>query len=129
MPENAGEDSVSLLPLLEGGTDPVREHVVSASISGVPALRQGAWKYIAAPGSGGWGKGGDQSQAVQLYNLSNDLGETKNLAAAEPEKLAEMQALLERLIVEGRSTPGARQKNDQRVNRYPVTVEAKRKGE
>ena len=128
LPENAGEDSVSLLPLLEGGTDPVRQHAVSASISGVPALRQGAWKYIAAPGSGGWGKGGDQSQAVQLYNLSNDLGETKNLAAAQPEKLAGMQALLERLIVEGRSTPGARQKNDQRVNRYPVKAKAKGKG-
>jgi arylsulfatase A-like enzyme len=129
LPENAGEDSVSLLPLLEGGADPVREHAVSASISGVPALRQGSWKYIAAPGSGGWGKGGDQSQPVQLYDLSNDLGEAKNLAAAQPEKLAEMQALLERLIIQGRSTPGARQKNDQRVNRYPVTVEAKGKGE
>lgn len=120
LPENAGEDSVSLLPLLKGGSDPVREHAVSASISGVPALRSGSWKYIAAPGSGGWGKGGDQSQPVQLYDLSKDLGETKNLAAAQPEKLAEMQALLERLITEGRSTPGTRQKNDQRVNRYPV---------
>jgi arylsulfatase A-like enzyme len=124
LPENAGEDSVSLLPLLKGGKEPVREHAVSTASSGVPALRQGAWKYIAAPGSGGWGKGGDQSQPVQLYDLSNDLGETKNLAAAQPEKLAEMQALLERLIVQGRSTPGARQKNDQRVNRYPVPPEA-----
>ncbi len=127
LPENAGEDSVSLLPLLKGGTDPVREHAVSASIGGVPALRQGSWKYIAAPGSGGWGKGGDQSEPVQLYDLSNDLGETKNLAAAQPEKLAGMQALLERLIEEGRSTPGARQKNDVPVKRYPVS-EAKGKG-
>jgi arylsulfatase A-like enzyme len=129
LPENAGEDSVSLLPLLKGGTDPVRDHAVSASISGVPALRSGSWKYIAAPGSGGWGKGGDQSQPVQLYDLSNDLGETNNLAAAQPEKLAEMQALLERLITEGRSTPGARQRNDVRVNRYPVAAgKAKGKG-
>lgn len=122
LPESAGEDSVSLLPLLKGGGDPVRQHAVSASSGGVPALRDGSWKYIAAPGSGGWGKGGDQSQPVQLYDLSNDLGETKNLAAGQPEKLAEMQALLERLITEGRSTPGARQKNDQRVIRYPVAA-------
>ncbi|MBL9153108.1 MAG: arylsulfatase [Verrucomicrobiales bacterium] len=129
LPENAGEDSVSLVPLLKGGKYPVREHAVSASVGGVPALRQGSWKYIAAPGSGGWGKGGDQSQPVQLYDLSNDLGETKNLAAAQPEKLAEMQALLERLIIQGRSTPGAPQKNDQRVKRYPVASEAKGKEE
>jgi arylsulfatase A len=92
---------------------------VSASIGGTPALRSGTWKYIAAPGSGGWGKGGDQSQPVQLYNLADDLGETKNLAAAMPEKVGEMKVLLEKLITDGRSTPGAQQKNDVDVVRYP----------
>ena len=56
-----------------------------------------------------------------LIVCANDLGETTNLAAAQPEKLAGMQTLLERLIVQGRSTPWARRKNDQRVNRYPVS--------
>lgn len=119
LPDNAGEDSVSLMPLLEGGDQAVRENAVSASIGGTPALRSGSWKYIPAPGSGGWGKGGDQSQPVQLYHLADDLGETKNLAAAMPEKVAEMKALLEKLITEGRSTPGAVQKNDVEVVRYP----------
>jgi arylsulfatase A-like enzyme len=82
---------------------------------------------IAPPGSGGWGKGGDQSQPVQLYNLANDLGETKNLAAAQPEKLAEMHALLEKLITDGRSTPGAKQPNDVAVKRHPAPVAAKAK--
>jgi len=127
LPDGAGEDSFSLLPLLEGGKAPVREHAVSASGGGVPALRRGSWKYIAAPGSGGWGKGGDQSQPVQLYDLSEDLGETRNLAAAQPEKLAEMQALLERLIVQGRSAPGTRQENDARVERYPAADPGRRK--
>jgi arylsulfatase A len=129
LPENAGEDSVSLLPLLKGGSDPVRDHAVSASISGVPALRSGSWKYIAAPGSGGWGKGGDQSQPVQLYDLSNDLGEAKNLAAARPEKLAEMQALMEKIITNGRGTPGAKQPNDVTVKRHPAQAKAKAKAE
>jgi arylsulfatase A-like enzyme len=93
---------------------------VNCSIGGVPSVRQGKWKYIAAPGSGGWGKGGDQSQPVQLYNLANDIGETKNLAAAMPEKVAEMKALLEKLITEGRSTPGAKQSNDVAVKRHPT---------
>ena len=51
--------------------------------------------------------------------LADDLGETKNLAAAMPEKVAEMKALLEKLITDGRSTPGATQKNDVEVVRYP----------
>jgi len=120
LPANVAEDSVSLLPLLKGGDQPVRENAVSASINGVPAVRSGSWKYIPGPGSGGWGKGGDQSQPVQLYNLADDLGETKNLAAAMPEKVTEMKALLEKLITEGRSTPGAAQKNDVEVKRYPT---------
>ena len=119
LPDDAGEDSFSLLPLLKRGEQPIREHAVSNSISGVPAVRKGHWKYIAAPGSGGWGKGGDSSQPVQLYNLADDLGETKNLAAAMPEKVAEMQALLEKLITDGRSTPGAAQENDIKVQRFP----------
>jgi arylsulfatase A-like enzyme len=119
LPDNAAEDSFSMLPLLKGGGDPVRLHAVSNSISGVPAVRAGHWKYIAAPGSGGWGKGGDQSQPVQLYNLAKDLGETKNLAAKNPEQVVEMQALLETLITRGRSTPGAPQQNDVKVVRHP----------
>ena len=120
LPDNAGEDSVSLLPLLKGDNRPVRENAVSASIQGTPAVRSGSWKYIPAPGSGGWGKGGDQSQPVQLYNLADDLGESKNLAAALPDKVAEMKTLLEVLITTGRSTPGAPQANDVEVKRYPA---------
>jgi arylsulfatase A-like enzyme len=83
-------------------------------------VRLGSWKYIATPGSGGWGTGGDQSQPEQLYNLADDLGETKNLAASMPEKVAEMKALLEKMIIDGRSTPGTPQKNDIDVRRFPL---------
>ncbi|WP_395753249.1 arylsulfatase [Prosthecobacter sp.] len=127
LPDNAGEDSFSLLPLLKGGDKPIRENAVSASIGGIPGVRSGSWKYIPAPGSGGWGSGGDQSQPVQLYNLAEDIGETKNLAAMMPEKVAEMKALLEKLITDGRSTPGALQKNDVEVVRYPRPEAPKRK--
>jgi arylsulfatase A-like enzyme len=107
------------MPLLKGEDKPVRENAISTSMGGTPALRSGSWKYIPAPGSGGWGSGGDQSQPVQLYNLAEDLGETNNLAASMPAKVAEMRSLLEKLIVEGRSTPGAAQQNDVEVVRYP----------
>ena len=59
-----------------------------------------------------------QGRAETKASLGN-LGETKNLATTMPEKLTEMQALLEKLITDGRSTPGAKQKNDVEVVRYP----------
>ena len=129
LPDNAGEDSFSLLPLLKGGDKPIRSNAVSASIGGTPAVRSGSWKYIPAPGSGGWGTGGDQSQILQLYNLADDLSESKNLAAAMPEKVVEMKALLEKLIVDGRCTPGVQQSNDVEVIRYPRAAALKKAGQ
>jgi arylsulfatase A-like enzyme len=126
LPDNAGEDSHSLMPLLKGGDQPIRTNAVSTSIHGVPALRDGPWKFIPAPGSGGWGSGGDQSQPVQLYNLDEDLGETKNLAATMPEKVDDMKALLEKIIADGRSTPGTPQKNDVVVKRHPADQPGKK---
>jgi hypothetical protein len=64
---------------------------------------------------------------VQLYNLADDIGETKNLAAAQPERVEKMKALLEKLITDGRSTPGATQKNDVEVKRYPAGAAPRRK--
>ena len=61
--------------------------------------------------------------------LADNLGETKNLAAARPEKVAEMKALLETLITDGRSTPGAKQPNDVEVKRYPAPTAAKGKSQ
>lgn len=116
LPADAGEDSFSLLPLLEGKDQPVRDHGVSCSVSGVPAVRDQSWKLIlGAPGHGGKGVG----QSVHLYNLADDLGEMRNLAAEMPEKVTEMKALMEKLITDGRSSPGSAQKNDVKVIRHP----------
>lgn len=127
LPDNAGEDSFSMLPLLRGAEKPIRENAVSAASSGLPAVRLGDWKYIPGAGAGGFGAKGDNPQSVQLYNLANDLGEKNNLAATMPEKVAEMKAMLEKLIKAGRSTPGAPQKNDVEVRRYPANASAKKK--
>jgi arylsulfatase A-like enzyme len=112
LPPNAGEDSFSILPLLRGADHPVREQAVNCASSGVPALRQGPWKLIL-------GAEGNAPPEVQLYNLADDLGETRNLAGEQPARVAQMRATLERLIVDGRSTPGAPQQNDVEVIRYP----------
>jgi len=105
---DAGEDSFSLLPLLTGDDRPVRQHAVSCSSRGVAGLRQGPWKLICE-------RDPQQGTDVQLYNLDDDLGETRNRAADEPQRVAEMKALLNRLIADGRSTPGPAQANDVEV--------------
>lgn len=43
---------------------------------------------------------------MQLYDLSTDLAETRNLAAEQPAKVKELTALLEDMVQRGRSTPG-----------------------
>jgi len=114
---SAGEDSFSLLPLLKGEDNPVRENAVSTSVYGLPSIRSGAWKLIPGQGSGGLLLGGDD-EPVQLYNLENDLGETKNFAGEMPGCVSEMKIIMEDLIENGRSTPGPKQKNDVEVVRY-----------
>jgi arylsulfatase A-like enzyme len=111
VPAGAGEDSVSLLPLLKGFAAPVREGAVSCSSGGLFAVRKGPWKLILGKGSGGWGKGGDD-QPRQLYNLDDDLGERKNRYGEMPEKAEELAALLRAWVDKGRSTPGPAGKND-----------------
>lgn len=112
LPDDAGEDSVSFLPTLLGKADaPTREAIVHHSIDGAFAIRQGKWKLALCRGSGGWTKGGGDAP-VQLYDLSTDVGERENLAEAQPEVVARLTALLEKYVADGRSTPGAPQKND-----------------
>jgi hypothetical protein len=57
---------------------------------------------------------------IKLFNLQDDPGETVNLAGNQPERVAEMKKLLEKLITDGRSTPGKVQANDVKVRRYPI---------
>lgn len=103
IPNNAGEDSVSILPALLNNSDrKIRETTVLHSMNGTFAIRKGHWKLIEGPNSGGFGLGGDPSKfnylpQVQLYNLASDPSETTNLYKKYPKKVAEMQALLAKI--------------------------------
>ena len=129
LPDDAGEDSIGFLSLLRGEDRPVRESGVSCAYSGIPGFRQGEWKLILGPGSGNFDKSNNQAsdaqQPIRLYDLANDLGETKNVAAEQPERVAKMRAAFEKIIVEGRSTPGTPRKNDVEVRRFAVKPSAK----
>lgn len=118
LPENAAEDSVSLLPAFVGEANgPLREAVVHHSIDGSFAIRQGMWKLELCSGSGGWSYprpntvDTSRDPAVQLYNLEQDVAEAHNVQAEHPEIVAKLTALLEQYATNGRSTPGAPQAN------------------
>ena len=122
LPANAGEDSVSLLPVFTGKADaPLREALVHHSINGRFSIRQGRWKLELCPGSGGWSAPRDPQAvkdglpSVQLYDMTADVGERRNLAGEQPEVVKRLTALLERYVSTGRSTPGERQENNAAV--------------
>ncbi len=113
LPDGAGEDSVSILPVLLGtATGPVREAVVHHSIRGNFAIRQGRWKLELCADSGGWGKGAVKDAPGQLYDMSRDVGEQKNEYNEHPEIVSQLTKLLEKYVAEGRSTSGSSSQND-----------------
>jgi arylsulfatase A-like enzyme len=121
LPGDVGEDSVSMMPLFQGGNRPIREHVVHHSIDGKFAIRDGHWKLVLCPGSGGWTKNDAKAAEeglppVQLYDMQADPGEQRNLQAEHTDKVREMVARLKQLVRDGRSTPGTRQQNDAEVD-------------
>ena len=121
LPATAGEDSFSMLPVLQGSGEPIRDHVVHHSISGKFAIRDQRWKLVLCPGSGGWSlddaaAARDGLPLVQLYDMQRDPAEQHNLHAEHPEVVKEMVARLKRLVAAGRSTPGAQQSNDAPVD-------------
>ena len=123
-----GEDGFSLLPILNGKESSGRTGLVSHSIDGSFAVRDGDWKLCLCYGSGGWSAPKEKQAKteglppLQLYNLSKDASETHNVAGNHPEKVAALLQLLKRWVDNGRSTPGAKRKNDREVAFLPAGV-------
>lgn len=119
VPQDGGEDSVSFLGTLLGNSDqPPRTSIVSQSIGGQFAVRDGNWKLCLCPGSGGWSSprpGRDDMSdlpPMQLYDLGVDPGEQNNLVAQHPQRVEKMMAMLREIIEDGRSTAGPKLSND-----------------
>jgi arylsulfatase len=85
----------SLVEYLTGAAENVHDADTGTGweLFGRRAIRQGDWKalYLPAPyGPGSW----------QLYDLASDPGEIDDLAASQPDKLAELLALWDRYVEE-----------------------------
>lgn len=90
----AGIDGISFLPTLLGQDEAQQQHDYLYwefyEAGGKQAVLQGDWKLVKLNLR-------DDTQAVvtELYNIKDDLAETNNIASEHPDKVAELEALLE----------------------------------
>lgn len=116
LPENSAEDSHDFLPYLKGEAKAgPRTSIVHNTKANHYAIREGDWLLVDAENGylrkapKEWNEKhnvpADDGQAVELYNLKDDIGQRKNLAAEHPDKVAAMQGLLKKLREQGHSAP------------------------
>jgi hypothetical protein len=75
-------DGVNLLPYLTGGNAGAPHDTVYWRFHQQRAIRRGDWKLVTGPASA----------RPELYNLAEDIGESKDLAGAMPDKAKELES-------------------------------------
>ncbi|OAI57980.1 hypothetical protein AYO49_01690 [Verrucomicrobiaceae bacterium SCGC AG-212-N21] len=112
LPEDAALDSMNVLPALLGQpyARAARETFIAhgAGTNGPFSIRQGPWKLVQNPGGGiGFTPSARErpARAPLLFNLEEDLGESKDLAAKNPGKVEELMKLLAGQREQGRTRP------------------------
>jgi arylsulfatase A len=121
LPNNAAEDGYNMLPVLLGqqGNKPVRQYMLQQTSNHSMSIRDGQWKYLDHKGSGGNNYNRtsinsmkaytlpelDPDAPGQLYDLSKDPGETKNLYSKRPKIVKKLKEKLESYKKNGRSAP------------------------
>lgn len=89
--EYEGLDGVSLLPLWEGRKGQKAHDYLYfefQELGGRQAVRKGPWKLVRMAVR-------TEDSHYELYNLDDDPGETTDIAAEHPDKLAELQAIMQ----------------------------------
>lgn len=99
-------DGISIMPALRQSGPLVRPGVFQYfphTLFGIPpgvSVRTGDWKLIR------WFETNeDYPEAQELYNLKDDIGETTNLASKLPDKLKQMEALIDGFLASGGIVP------------------------
>jgi len=83
-------DGVNLMPSLTGSTETRPHETLYWRLGNKTALRNGDWKLLKNPGR-------DSSGEWELYNLEEDISETKDLSAEQPEKMEQLMQQWETL--------------------------------
>lgn len=119
VPENAGEDSESILPIFFGNEPEfTRKGLIHHSISGHFAYREDNFKIVLALGSGGWTAPNEKAAAeqelpeAQLYDMADDPGELNNKYPSEPELAERLLVQLTEYVNSGSTVAGKSSSND-----------------
>jgi len=106
LPDNAAEDSFSLVALFEGRPLPkARPPVIHHSGGGMFAIRDGKWKLVLGNGSGGRERprGKPFAKPYQLFDLENDIGEKHNVIDEHPDIARRLEKEFQEIFKSGRS--------------------------
>jgi arylsulfatase A-like enzyme len=88
-------DGVNLLPYLTGAKTGSPHEALYWRFGSQLAIRQGDWKLVKGPGLAAGPavmQGKANTEGAELYDLTQDIGEKRNLAARNPEKVTELAA-------------------------------------
>lgn len=106
-------DGKDVWPMLSEGKPSPHDAILSVQTPERAAVRMGDWKLLlnasdkiadgmpeSAPElqRGGKKRANAQAQKFELYNLANDISESKNLVASEPQRVEAMRAKLAELL-------------------------------
>jgi len=113
LPQDGALDSMNILPALLGQPrDQPLRHTFIAHVGGTAGpfgIREGKWKLTTSggkgPRDGAAADGQKKTAGPQLYDLSTDLSETTDIAAANPEVVARLRALVTTQREAGRTRP------------------------
>ena len=83
--DGAKFDGVNLMPYLTGKSDGAPHETLYWRFGDQSAIRDGDWKLVKTPNGG-----------TELFNLADDIGESKNLASEKPQKVKKLEALYEK---------------------------------
>jgi hypothetical protein len=100
LPQNVASDTQNSLDAWLGKSNADRQFIAEQSIGTLSVIKDG-WKYITPSKASGYYEEGKielgHDTIPQLYNLSEDQAERRNVAGLYPEKMMELKTFLEAL--------------------------------
>jgi arylsulfatase A-like enzyme/dienelactone hydrolase len=92
-------DGLDIWPVLtQGAKSPHDALLLAGTTPARMALRMGHWKLLLHPNGPESRDDLAAAAQVELYNLADDIGESRNLAMSQPERVKEMRARLETFL-------------------------------
>ena len=107
LPTDKIYDGKSILPAIKGKLkEPLHKNLFWDGNDNIWAVREGNWKLIF-----------NKAEKLELYNLGNDLSETKDLSALHPEKVADMKIKFDTWRAEMKTPMGDSKKGGKKANK------------